>query len=251
MSFTVAPGEIVAIAGVEGNGQTELEEVLFGLRPVASGTVELAGEDATHLRPAERLKRGMALIPSDRYRRGLIRELSVAQNLVLDRIGDWPFGTRLSVKKRAILAQAEKLIQRFSIRVSRADQPAGTLSGGNAQRVVLARVLSRDLRCLVAAQPTRGLDVGAIEFVLEQLDAARRQGLGVLLISTDLDEVLALADRCHVIFRGRLVAQWPREQLDRDAIGLAMGGVVGEAAAASVVPGAPTTVDATAREGTT
>jgi ABC-type uncharacterized transport system ATPase subunit len=237
LSFSVAPGEILAIAGVEGNGQPELEEALFGLRGVAAGRVALDGRDVTRAEPAERMRLGLGLVPSDRYRRGVIRELSVADNLALDRIGQPPFGTELRLDRKAIARQATELIERFSIRVSGPDQLAGTMSGGNAQRLVLARTLSRELRCLVAAQPTRGLDVGAIEFVREQLVAARDRGVAILLISTDLDELMSMADRCCVIYRGRLVGDWPREELDRDQIGLAMGGASNgaapEAAAAS------------------
>jgi len=167
------------------------------------------------------------VIPSDRYRRGVIRALAVAENLVFDRIGERPFSTKLRISRRAIAARARELVGRFSIAVSRLDQPAGALSGGNAQRLVLARALSRDVRCLLAAQPTRGLDVGAMEFVWGRLDEARRAGVAILLLSTDLDEVMALADRCHVLYRGRVVASWARHELDREQIGLAMGGAVG------------------------
>ena len=237
VSFAVAPGEILAVAGVEGNGQPELEEALFGLRTPGAGSVSLDGRDVTRAEPAERMRLGLGLVPSDRYRRGVIRELSVAENLALDRVGQPPFGTELRLDGRAIANQAVELLERFSIAVSGPDQLAGTLSGGNAQRLVLARTLSRELRCLVAAQPTRGLDVGAIEFVWEQLAAARDRGVAILLISTDLDEVMNMADRCCVIYRGRLVAEFAREQLDREKLGLAMGGAAGgtvrEAAAAA------------------
>ncbi|MBA3262799.1 MAG: ABC transporter ATP-binding protein [Thermoleophilaceae bacterium] len=224
VSFSVAPGEILAIAGVEGNGQPELEEAVFGLRAPEAGTVTLDGRDVTRCEPAERMRLGMGLVPSDRYRRGLIRELSVAENLALDRLGRPPFGTELRLDRQAIAKHAADLIERFSIQVSGPEQLAGTLSGGNAQRLVLARTLSRELRCLVAAQPTRGLDVGAIEFVWEQLAAARDCGVAILLISTDLDEVMSMADRCCVMYRGGLVADWSRERLDREKVGLAMGG---------------------------
>ena len=237
VSFSVAPGEIVAVAGVEGNGQPELEETLFGLRMPQAGRVCLDGDDVTRAEPAERMGRGLGLVPSDRYRRGLIRELSVAENLALDRIGRQPFGTELRLDRKAITAQAKELIEHFSIRVSGPEQLAGTLSGGNAQRLVLARTLSRELRCLVAAQPTRGLDVGAIEFVWEQLAAARDKGVAILLISTDLDEVMSMADRCCVMYRGRLVAHWPRAQLDREQVGLAMGGSNGAAPATAPAAG--------------
>jgi simple sugar transport system ATP-binding protein len=234
VNFTAAGGEIVAIAGVEGNGQAELEEALAGLRPATGGTIIFDGRDVTAASTAERLEAGIGLIPSDRYRRGLIRALSVAENLVCDRIGDEPFGTPLRVRRRAITERARALVEHYSIRTSRLDQPAGALSGGNAQRIVLARTLSRDLRLLVAAQPTRGLDVGAMEFVWARLDEARRAGVAILLVSTDLDEVMALADRCYVLYRGEIVAGWPRRELDRERIGLAMGGVVRDDAHAEV-----------------
>jgi ABC-type uncharacterized transport system ATPase subunit len=236
VSFSVGAGEILAVAGVEGNGQPELEDVLYGLRAPEAGRVTLDGSDVTRADPGERLRLGLGLVPSNRYRRGLIRELTVAENLVMDRLGAAPFGSELRVDRRQVRRQAEELIERFSIRVSGPDQLAGTLSGGNAQRLVLARTLSRDLRCLVAAQPTRGLDVGAIEFVWEQLAAARDRGLAILLLSTDLDEVMGMADRCCVIYRGRLVAEWPRDELDRERVGLAMGGASEQAAAAPASP---------------
>jgi ABC-type uncharacterized transport system ATPase subunit len=227
VDFEVDRGEIVALAGVEGNGQAELEEVLFGLRRPLSGSLELDGADVVSASPMQRLRRGMGLVPSDRYRRGVIRSLSVAENLVYDRLDTRPFGTRFAIRRHAILERAAELILRFSIKVSRPTEHVGGLSGGNAQRVVLARSLSRDLRMLVAAQPTRGLDVGAIEFVWEQLRALRDRGVGILLISTDLDEVLALADRCYVIYKGRLVTHLRGGELDRERVGLAMGGALG------------------------
>ncbi|MGQ0668779.1 MAG: ABC transporter ATP-binding protein [Actinomycetota bacterium] len=223
-SFTVRRGEIVAVAGVEGNGQAELEEVLFGLRVPEAGRIVVGGEDVTGREPEELLRRGVGFIPSDRYRRGLVRSLSIANNLVLDRIDRRPYGTRLVLHPKAILADALDLIQRFSIHAASAGQPAGSLSGGNAQRVVLARALSSDLRVLIAAQPTRGLDVGATGFVWEQLRAQRENGVGIFLISTDLDEVFALADACYVMYRGRLVGPWARDDFDREEFGLAMGG---------------------------
>jgi simple sugar transport system ATP-binding protein len=224
VSLEVRPREIVAIAGVDGNGQGELEEALCGLQMPSGGTVELAGEDVTGRRTAELLRAGMGVIPSDRYRRGLILEMSVADNLVVDRIDRPPFGGRAWISPRAILAHATRLISRFRIKVPGAAMPVRTLSGGNSQRVVLARVFSAEPVLLLAAQPTRGLDVGGIEFVWGQLRSHRDGGVGILLISNDLDEVLALADRCFVLYRGRLVGEWPRTRFDREAIGLAMGG---------------------------
>jgi ABC-type uncharacterized transport system ATPase subunit len=226
VSFDVAEGEIVAIAGVEGNGQSELEEVLAGLRAPLQGVIRLQGRDVTGAKPSALLRWGVGFIPSDRYRRGLIGQLSVAENLVLDRIDRRPFGNRLFLRPRAILANATRLIHDFAIKVSGPTQLAGKLSGGNTQRVVLARVFTGTPRLLLAAQPTRGLDVGAIEFVWEQLRARREAGVAVLLISTDLEEVLALADRCDVMYKGQLVRSWARSELDRDAVGLAMGGAL-------------------------
>jgi general nucleoside transport system ATP-binding protein len=231
VDFSVAAGEIVAIAGVEGNGQAELEEVLFGLRTAGAGTVLMDGRDVTAADPRGRLRLGLGLVPSDRYRRGVIRELSVADNLVLDRIDQAPYGSRLRVNRRAIRDRAQTLLERYQIHVGDPGQPCGTLSGGNVQRVVLARTLTRELRCLIAAQPTRGLDVGAIEFVWEQLAAARDAGLAIVLISTDLDEVMSMADRCCVLYRGHVVGCWDRHELDRERVGLAMGGLIGEAQA--------------------
>jgi general nucleoside transport system ATP-binding protein len=238
VGFCVHSGEVLAIAGVEGNGQAELEEALLGLRTARAGTVSLDERDLSRADPGERLRRGLGLVPSDRYRRGLIRELSVADNLVLDRIDRPPFGSRLRVDRRSIRQRAQSLVERYSIHVSDPGQFAATLSGGNAQRVVLARVLTGELRCLIAAQPTRGLDVGAIEFVWEQLAAAREAGTAIVLISTELDEVMSVADRCCVLYRGRLVAEWDRDDLDRERVGLAMGG-----ASATPAP-ASTTVEA-------
>jgi simple sugar transport system ATP-binding protein len=159
----------------------------------------------------------------------------VADNLALDRIDRPPYGSRLRIHRRAIREAARRLVERYGIRVGDPGQAAGTLSGGNAQRVVLARTLTGELRCLIAAQPTRGLDVGAIEFVWEQLAAARDAGLAVVLISTELDEVMSMADRCCVLYRGRLVASWERDELDRERVGLAMGGS-GDRPVAAIAP---------------
>ncbi len=225
VSLEVRAGEIVSIAGVEGNGQSELEETLLGLHRPAEGRVLLNGNDVTRADPAELFAAGVGFIHSDRYRRGMIKDLSVAHNLVYDRIDQPPFGTRFSLNPRAIFARGAELIRAFSIAARSPSDAAGTLSGGNAQRVVLARALGTDLRLLIAAQPTRGLDVGAIEFVWEQLQRQRDDGLAILLITTDLDEVTALSDQCHVIYRGRLV----ETAIDRQLIGLAMGGATLEA----------------------
>ena len=220
VSLEVRASEIVTIAGVEGNGQAELEAVLCGLSRPAAGRIRLGPDDVTGASPRQLLDAGVGMIPSDRYRRGLIRGLSVAENLVYDRIDKTPYGHRLWIDPRAVAARGADLVTRFSIAVRTPSTSASTLSGGNAQKVVLARALGTDLRLLIAAQPTRGLDVGAIEFVWDQISEQRDSGVAVLLITTDLNEVAALSDRCFVIYRGRLV----ETPLDREAIGLAMGG---------------------------
>ncbi len=220
VSLEVRASEIVTIAGVEGNGQAELEAVLCGLSQPASGRIRLGQADVTDATPRQLLDAGVGIIPSDRYRRGLIRGLSVAENLVYDRIDRAPYGRRLWIDPRAVAARGADLVERFSIAVRSPSTAASTLSGGNAQKVVLARALGTDLQLLIAAQPTRGLDVGAIEFVWNQIRNQRDAGVAVLLITTDLNEVTALSDRCFVIYRGRLV----ETPLDRETIGMAMGG---------------------------
>ena len=229
VNLEVRAGEIVTIAGVEGNGQAELEEALCGLRRPASGQIKLDGADVTGATPRKLLDSGVGFIPSDRYRRGLVRGLSVAENLVCDRIDRPPYGRRFRIHPAAVAARGAELVERFQIAARSPAADASTLSGGNAQKVVLARALRADLRLLIAAQPTRGLDVGAIEMVWEHLRAQRDAGVAVLLITTDLTEVMALSDRCCVIYRGRLT----ETPLDREAIGMAMGGARAGAAAAA------------------
>ncbi len=231
VSLEVRASEIVTIAGVEGNGQAELESVLCGLGRPAAGRIGLGQDDVTGATPRRLLDAGVGIIPSDRYRRGLIRGLSVAENLVYDRIDRAPYGRRLWIDPRAVASRGADLVGRFSIAVRSPSTDASTLSGGNAQKVVLARALGTGLQLLIAAQPTRGLDVGAIEFVWNQIRAQRDAGVAVLLITTDINEVTALSDRCFVIYRGRLI----ETSVDREAIGMAMGGAGGRAQEAAVL----------------
>ena len=231
VDLEVRASEIVTIAGVEGNGQAELEEALCGLRRPASGRIKLDGADVTGAAPRKLLDSGVGFIPSDRYRRGLVRGLSVAENLVCDRIDRPPYGQRFRIHPAAIAARGAELVDQFQIAARSPAADAATLSGGNAQKVVLARALRADLRLLIAAQPTRGLDVGAIEMVWDHLRAQRDAGVAILLITTDLTEVMALSDRCFVIYRGRLT----ETPLDREAIGMAMGGA-GPTAAGKTSP---------------
>jgi len=220
VDLVVRGGEIVTIAGVQGNGQTELEEALLGLRHTVAGRYLVESRDVTNAPPRRLLAADIGFVHSDRYRRGMIRDLPISQNLVYDRIDRTPFGTRWRIDFRRIAARGRELVQRFSIATRSADVPASTLSGGNAQKVVLARAFASSPRLIVAAQPTRGLDVGAIEFVWNQLRSQRDAGIAVLLITTDMDEVLALSDRCYVMYRGTLT----ETPVGEERIGLAMGG---------------------------
>ncbi|MGH7922547.1 MAG: ABC transporter ATP-binding protein [Candidatus Dormibacteraceae bacterium] len=222
VDFAIRAGEIFGVAGVDGNGQTELEEVLSGLRALSSGTVFLGGTRIDGLSPRRIRELGVGHIPSDRPRWGLIAGATVADNLALASYYRAPYSSGPVIRPRSIRSRARELTQAYDIRVSSADQTAGTLSGGNQQKVVVAREVSRELRLLVAAQPTRGLDVGATEFMHSELMRLRSAGVAVLLISADLDEVLNLADRVGVLFEGRLVGICGPE--DRRRIGLWMAG---------------------------
>jgi ABC-type uncharacterized transport system ATPase subunit len=204
MSFQVRAGEILGIAGVQGNGQTELCEALMGLRPTAAGTVRLNGGDLTHATPHVRLRAGFAYIPEDRREDGLIGSFSVAENLILDMYDRAPFASGLNLKLPAIAANAAELIGEFDVRAGSPATPAGTLSGGNQQKVILARELGREHKVLIASQPTRGLDVGSIEFVHRRIVDQRDHGVAVLIISSELDEIYALADRIAVMYEGKI-----------------------------------------------
>jgi len=220
VSLDVGSGEILGVAGVSGNGQTELVDVLTGMRRPSGGTVAV---DDVHLAGAdpERVMRArVGRIPEDRHA-SLIGDLSVAYNLVLERLDDFRRGGRIDEK--AIRDHATQLIRRFDIR-ARPDDPVTTLSGGNIQKVLLARVLSRDPRVIVVSQPTRGLDVGATEYVRSQLLARRGEGAAILLVSEDLDELLALSDRLIVLYEGRIVGEMTAADADPERLGMLMAG---------------------------
>jgi len=225
VSFSIRDGEVLAIAGVQGNGQTELAEAIVGLRKVHGGSILVAGNDVTKSTVREVLESGLGYIPEDRKKDGLVGEFTIAENLMLDGSFSAPFakGIQIDFAKRDEIAA--KLIEEFDIRTPSAETLAKQLSGGNQQKVVVARELSRDLKVLVASQPTRGVDVGSIEFIHEQVIAARDSGKSVLIISTELDEVLALADRIAVMYRGRIVgivdAKTSREKLGKMMAGIA------------------------------
>jgi len=229
VSFTVAPGEILGIAGVEGNGQTELLEAIAGLRGVTSGSVRLGGTDITALDVRGRGDAGLSHIPEDRHRRGLILEYSIADNLILGQ--QHHYANRGVLDSAAIAANAATQIAAFDIRPTDPALPAGALSGGNQQKIVIAREMSRAFSALLAAQPTRGVDVGAIEFIHEELRKARDAGKAVLLVSAELREVLTLADRVAVMYGGRFVAVLPRAEATEDVLGPYMTGAKRESAA--------------------
>jgi len=224
ISLEVRRGEIVALAGVQGNGQEELAESLLGLRPVESGSITLYGESIIGRAPHRVLHEGVGYVPEDRQHDGLVGQLSVAENLVLDLYDRDEFSRGPALRLDEIRRNARERIEEFDVRTPSADVPAGTLSGGNQQKVVLAREMSRPLRLFIASQPTRGVDVGAQEFIHKRLVAERDRGTPVVIISTELDEVLALADRIAVVYRGKIIGVLPAGS-SRDEVGLMMAGV--------------------------
>lgn len=233
VSFDVRQGEILAVAGVQGNGQTELAEVILGLRTPDSGIIRLRDADITHANPRDSLDAGVGFIPEDRSMDGIIASFSIADNLVLDQFTSREFSAGGSLKLGAIARNAREKEQEYDIRLTSIDDPISSLSGGNQQKVVVAREISKDLTLLVANQPTRGVDVGSIEFIHRRIVDVRDQGCPVLLISSELDEVVALADRIAVMYRGRLVGIVAPDT-GRDVLGLMMAGVpLDEAVAAS------------------
>ncbi len=228
VSFSIAPGEILGIAGVEGNGQTELVEAIAGLCD-SRGVVVLGGRDLTGCTVRERGDAGLSHIPEDRHERGLILDYSVADNLILGQQHRFTGGMTLDGYR--VMANARQLIERYDIRPNDPLLAARALSGGNQQKIVVAREMARDFKVLLAAQPTRGVDVGAIEFIHARLREARDQGKAILLVSADLAEVLALADRVAVMYGGRFVAVLPRSEATPDTLGGYMTGATGEYAA--------------------
>jgi ABC-type uncharacterized transport system ATPase subunit len=223
VSFEVKAGEIVGIAGVDANGQSELIEVITGLRHADSGTIQIAGRDVTRLTTRERSEAGLGHIAEDRHRRGLVLEFNLAENLALGdqrEVGISRFGW---LSPKTLAARAGKLLKDYDVRGGRAETLASSLSGGNQQKVVLAREMSADPQVLIAAQPTRGLDVGAIEFVHRRLVEARDAGRAVLLISLEMEEIRSLSDRVLVIYEGAIVAEMPPSASEED-FGVAMTG---------------------------
>ena len=230
VSFVVRSGEILAIAGVQGNGQTELVDAMIGLRTPASGKITLAGDDITNDPVRSVLDRGVGFIPEDRKKDGLVGEFSIEENLMLNGYHDAPWVKGFSIDLEARKKRADELIDAFDVRTPGGKTLAKNLSGGNQQKVVVARELSRDLKILIAAQPTRGVDVGSIEFIHEQIVQARDRGIPVVIVSTELDEVYSLADRIAVMYRGRIIATVD-PSIPRLELGKLMAGITEEVAA--------------------
>jgi simple sugar transport system ATP-binding protein len=225
VSFSVRAGEILGIAGVQGNGQTELIETLTGLRKAKSGRVVMLGNDLTNRPPRPIIEAGVGHVPEDRQRYGLVLSYPVTDNLVLCTYYRPPFARRGTLDHRVIDENAVELVQRFDVRTPSPYVPASKLSGGNQQKVIIARELSRSVRLLIANQPTRGLDVGSIEYIHRTIVEMRDGGGGVLLVSAELDEIMALADRIAVMYRGQILDVLPAAVATREELGLLMAGV--------------------------
>ena len=241
VSFQVRAGEILGVAGVQGNGQTELCEALMGLRPTTSGQVTLNGRDLTHTTPRQRLHAGVAYVPEDRQEDGLVGEFSVADNMVLDTYDRAPYASGIRLNLDAIEANAAERVQEFDVRTTSVDAPVGTLSGGNQQKVILAREVGREHKVLVASQPTRGLDVGSIEFVHRRIVEQRDKGVAVLIVSAELDEIYALADRIAVMYEGKITGFRP-PTVPAEELGLLMAGATDQDPGPEPTPSAPTAI---------
>jgi simple sugar transport system ATP-binding protein len=225
IDLEVHTGEILGMAGVSGNGQRELAQAINGLRPITKGTVKVGEKDITGGSPAEVIAQGLSYIPEERMVDGIIKEFTVAENLILREHNKKPFSRGGFLNFRAISRQSEELIEQYNIKTPSQDTPVKNLSGGNIQKLLLARELSRKPKVVVAAQPTRGLDIGATEYVHQVLLDQRTEGTAILLISEDLDEILTLSDRIIVIYEGEIMGEVISEQATPEELGLMMAGV--------------------------
>jgi simple sugar transport system ATP-binding protein len=231
LSLTVSKCEILGIAGVDGNGQSELAEIVSGLRKIQSGQVFIDGRDIVRMSPKQIREWGLAYIPEDRLNTGLILEYTIAENLILDRWYSRPYSGKIFLNKHEMKRFAEEIVTNFDVRTPSLDIQVRYLSGGNLQKIVLGRELSKEHKLLIAHNPTRGLDVGAAEYVHKQLFKQRDSGVGVLLLSLDLDEILLVSDRIAVIYAGKIMGVFDKTTADVEKIGLLMGGYVVEAGA--------------------
>jgi len=231
VSLELRAGEIMGLAGVQGNGQTELVEALTGLRAATKGSIRILGADVTHAKPRQITELGTAHVPEDRQRDGLVLPFPVSDNLVLCTYYLPPFSRGVVMRGKEIERTARQLIDEFDIRTPSPRTPAGSLSGGTQQKVIVAREFSRPIKLLVASQPTRGLDVGSIEYIHHRIVEKRDAGCGVLLVSSELDEIMELSDRIAVMYRGKIVAVLEAEEATKEHVGLLMAGVSPEKAA--------------------
>lgn len=224
ISFSIHENEVVGIAGVEGNGQTELMHTLTGLIKVKSGSIELYGKDITGFWPDEIRKQEIGIIPEDRYRQGLCLDLPVSSNMIVGYHGNRPYCMNGVMRKKAIVAHFKKLSAEYDVRLSHGDPPVGSLSGGNAQKVIIAREFSRKPKVLLVSQPTRGVDIGAIEFIHNEILKMRDSGVAVFIISSELSEVVGLSDRVLVMHHGEIVGAFRSDQVSFNELGLYMSG---------------------------
>jgi ABC-type uncharacterized transport system ATPase subunit len=225
VSFDVRIGEILGIAGVQGNGQTELVYALTGLSPIESGEIRITGKTVKKLTPRNILELGVAHVPEDRQKHGLVLSFPIFDNLMLCTYYLPPFAKGIALQGKEILTNAEKLVSQFDVRTPSIQLPASTLSGGNQQKVIVAREFSRPISLLIASQPTRGLDVGSIEYIHGRIVEKRSQGTAVLLVSSELDEIIALSDRIAVMYKGQIVEIVPADKVNKEYLGLLMAGI--------------------------
>lgn len=226
VSMNVRAGEIVGIAGIDGNGQSEFIEAIAGLRKVEKGKVILGGKDVTNLSPRKIRQAGLAHVPEDRNLRGLNRGMNVMENMVAVKVDRKPFAKGIAQNRKAIRSFSEELIERFDVRPAGADLPTQSFSGGNAQKIVVAREVDAGGKLLIASQPSRGVDIGAIESIRRILNEVKEEGRGILLVSADLEEILSLSDRIIVMYEGKIMGEVNTEDANEDNIGmLMMGGV--------------------------
>jgi simple sugar transport system ATP-binding protein len=227
INLQVKKGEVLAIAGVQGNGQTELAEILLGLRKPTTGDIKLGEKSIVKQSVKERLEGGIGFVPEDRNLYGLVEEFSIEENLVLDKFDAEPYGKLGVIKPKVIREKSEELVEKFDIRISNITDSAKTLSGGNQQKIVVAREMSKDLKLFIASQPTRGLDVGSIEFIHKEIISLRDSGVPVVVISTELDEIYDLADKIAVMYKGTIIGVVDAST-SRDKLGLMMAGIKSE-----------------------
>ena len=229
VSLSVQAGEVLGIAGVQGNGQTQLVEALTGLRRVESGTISILDHDTTTATPRQITELGVAHVPEDRQRDGLVLGFPVQDNMVLNTYYAPPFAKGVVLQHQAIEDAAQERVSQFDVRTPSISTPVSNLSGGNQQKVIVAREFSRPIGLLIASQPTRGLDVGSIEYIHNRIVEKRDEGCAVLLVSSELDEIMSLADRIAVMYRGEIIATLPVEEATREKLGLLMAGISEEA----------------------